>query len=472
MATTAFGKNIDSHVWGSNDDEILHTLWKADSGDIDGRLQARLDSFDASGFTLDYTNVNPDISKGTQFLTMYAAVGGSAVPDIGYNLSPLSTGEQTITLDAEVDSLSVIASNTLSGIDQEGWSGNNNANNHWGWMFGGGNSSFQRSMGFSSHSASVNAHGSSSSSSQLYNLLYTDVNGNLLGSDSAALTELTDTNFTLDWTEITTSSTTNVRIDQSLFFYYGWRLTSPPTTPTTIFCDGSSDCDIIIDTQVEIEASGSTVVTNNSLIYDIDASFENQSTVPDLEPGEQQFIAQEADIIGETGTISTANFNWQLVEFTQKYDSAPVVLATPVTQNAAAGEDDSYIIPTISSVNTTHFNVTICQDNGAATCDPSVVSETLHWFAFSPDANSYSWIDVGTTTVTTDGTDTILNFGKTFSNTPVVWTQAQTYNQNGNIASVTWVEDQATKTTSSTPLIGCVHQGVGDACDTICSNRY
>ena len=64
----------------------------------------------------------------------------------------------------------------------------------------------------------------------------------------------------------------------------------------------------------------------------------------------------------------------------------------------------------------------------------------------------------------TAGADTTLNFGKTFANKPVVWTTPQTYNQNGNIAAHVWVEDTATKTTSSTPIIGCVHQGTANSC--------
>ena len=114
-----------------------------------------------------------------------------------------------------------------------------------------------------------------------------------------------------------------------------------------------------------------------------------------------------ADIIGETGSVSIANFTWSIVPFTNTYSSAPVVLATPVTQNAPASEDDSYIIPTISSTSTTSFNVTICEDNGDITCKPTVVLETLDYFVFDPSkANQYSWMDVGTVNVATDGTNT------------------------------------------------------------------
>ncbi|GBE56466.1 hypothetical protein BMS3Bbin16_00672 [archaeon BMS3Bbin16] len=47
---------------------------------------------------------------------------------------------------------------------------------------------------------------------------------------------------------------------------------------------------------------------------------------------------------------------------------------------------------------------------------------------------------------------------------PVIWITPQTYSQNGNIAAVVWAEDAATKTTTTAPLIGCVHQGTGNSC--------
>ncbi|MCF7865842.1 hypothetical protein K9M18_00200 [Candidatus Woesearchaeota archaeon] len=171
--------------------------------------------------------------------------------------------------------------------------------------------------------------------------------------------------------------------------------------------------------------------------------------------------------IGETGEINLTSMTWQLVELTNTYNNTPVIVAIPTTQNAPASFDDSYMIPTISMVNETHFNITTCLDNGTSTCTPSDVEETIHYFAFDPQAsNQFSWIDVGTVSTTTGGADTTVTFGKTFSNTPDIFTTAQTYNQNGNIAAIAWAEDTATKTTSSALIIGCVHQGTSDACAT------
>ncbi|MDY6766425.1 MAG: hypothetical protein SVW77_03580 [Candidatus Nanohaloarchaea archaeon] len=224
MAVTGYGNNRDSHVWASDDSEIVHTLFKQDSGGINGRITASVSSFDSSGFTLDYTTSNPNAQNGNRFVHIYAAVNSSAEPDIGYDLSPLSTGTQTVSTSVSLDTVSLAASNTIGGIDVERFSGNNNANNHFSWMFGGGNASrsSQVAMGYSTHSDSTNGHHSGSSTISGFYQVFSDRDGNLLGTDVAHIESTGSNQFTLDWTSITTSSTSNVRHDTELFVYSGF----------------------------------------------------------------------------------------------------------------------------------------------------------------------------------------------------------------------------------------------------------
>ncbi|GBE06374.1 hypothetical protein BMS3Abin10_02024 [bacterium BMS3Abin10] len=164
--------------------------------------------------------------------------------------------------------------------------------------------------------------------------------------------------------------------------------------------------------------------------------------------------------IGETGTLNDSVFSAQSIGFNNTYANTPVVLVTPVTDS----NGNNYPIPAVSAVNTTGFDVSLCVDAGSSTCEATYSQETAHYFVFDVDkANQLSWIDAGTkSSVSTDGSSTSLTFGKTFSNAPSVWTTAQTYSQGGNIASVTWADDDMT--TTGVTLIGCVHQGTGNVC--------
>jgi len=193
-----------------------------------------------------------------------------------------------------------------------------------------------------------------------------------------------------------------------------------------------------------------------------------------LTPGEEySFILTPDDpgfgetppgtIIGETGNVSISNHNSVTLEFKNTYTSTPIVIATPATQNGDVGDDDSSLILVIEELNTTHVTFNICQDNGETTCDTTVNEETIHYFVFDVDATYPSWIAVGVqSSVATDGSDTAITFGKTFSNTPYVFTQSQTNNQGNNIAPIAWVDDI---TTTGANFLGCTHQGIADACD-------
>lgn len=166
--------------------------------------------------------------------------------------------------------------------------------------------------------------------------------------------------------------------------------------------------------------------------------------------------------IGETGSIDIDSFDGTIANFSINYSAQPIIFATPVTQNAPSSTDDSYNIPTIFSVGNGGMNISLCQDNALATCSNPTATETVHYFVFDEDkTNKYSWIDIGRINVTTAGGTTTANFGKTLSEIPFVFTTAQTYNQGGNISSITWAGQNTSMTTSSAPLIGCVHQAPG-----------
>ncbi len=168
---------------------------------------------------------------------------------------------------------------------------------------------------------------------------------------------------------------------------------------------------------------------------------------------------------------------WTTVNLLNSYTTAPVIIVTPVTAanceavgacagNSAGGGGGMYPIPLIRNVTTNDFEIAMCVDGGNASCDtdPGVSSETFHWFAFDvDDAANYSWIEVGTTTnVAVDGSGTAETYSTSFTATPDVWTQAQTYSQGGDIGAHAWVTP---KSSSGFTYVGCVHTGTGNDCD-------
>jgi len=178
----------------------------------------------------------------------------------------------------------------------------------------------------------------------------------------------------------------------------------------------------------------------------------------------------------ETGAITfDDSLDWETITFESTYSSNPVILAAPVTaancedagtcmgNSTAQNTGGRYPIPVIRNVGTTSFDMAMCVDDGGETCaaDPGVESETFHWFAFDvDDVGSYSWIDAGTTSsVSVDGTATAETFNLTFSSTPAVWTQAQTYSQAGQIGAHAWVNP---KSTTGFSYVGCVVNPTSD----------
>lgn len=205
-----------------------------------------------------------------------------------------------------------------------------------------------------------------------------------------------------------------------------------------------------------VTPNGSSVVNYSltQLVYNETLNGSNQ------EVGTQEFnITPNQIIYGEAGRISIANFTWTLIEFNQTYSEIPVVIATPTTRNRINLNDTP--IPAVSSVNTTHVNITICMDDGSTTCPTTVAEEDLHYFVFDMNvSNNASWLEVGRIDVVTDGNTDTITFNKTFSNAPDMFGLAQTFNPS-TIAPVTWFP---TITTINATVVACDHPGTGDTC--------
>lgn len=145
---------------------------------------------------------------------------------------------------------------------------------------------------------------------------------------------------------------------------------------------------------------------------------------------------------------------------TVSFDSTPLILATPNSQN----NGDNYPIPRIRNVTTGSFDVSVCLDRGATTCDATANNEDLAIFVVDQDTVACSaGIQAGTVTAATNGANTSFSYGQTFVNTPYVFTTAQTSSQWNNIATHSWVDDI---TAISANILWCTHQGTANACDT------
>lgn len=280
---------------------------------------------------------------------------------------------------------------------------------------------------------------------------------------TVGINNLASTGVDIRRTEERTDSEQTHATEDTLWFVIESGLgNSAPTPPTEIECDSGS-CDITVDASVELNASGSTDIQSHLFTYYLQAALENKTASDDLESGTRASRAEGGgSALGEAGSVDIENFEWHDIQFSNTYTSTPVVIATVVTENAG---DDNSLIATIKQVTTSGFNVTICKDSGSATCDTSAAEETLNYFVFDVDQeSSYSWLDIGTTTIQPNGGSNTVNWDVTFANTPYVFATTNTYNQNGNVAATIWVD--GISTTSATKFIGCTHQGTADACDS------
>jgi hypothetical protein len=168
-----------------------------------------------------------------------------------------------------------------------------------------------------------------------------------------------------------------------------------------------------------------------------------------------------SELIGESGNLSNGNFSWDIITFSNSYDNPPIVIATMVTQNDGSNNGPAVVI---SDINTTHANISICRDAGQTTCNTTFGNETLNYFVIDPDMlDQFDWIDAGTFTASTDGATSGATWSKTFTNTPYLYTTANSYDQTyGEMAATAWVT--GVTTTGGSP-VGCTHQGIGNDCD-------
>ena len=177
----------------------------------------------------------------------------------------------------------------------------------------------------------------------------------------------------------------------------------------------------------------------------------------------QEFQLQPPLAIGEVGSFSVQNNENVIISFQREYDDTPALFMTPKSENA--GGEVPYI-PIIHSINTTHANVSLCQDNGAITCDLTYINEEVSYMIFDINkTNNLSWIEIGSISASTNGATIPISFSKTFDNIPYIFAQTQTYNINSiitnGIAAHSWFP---TITTTTAQIVGCDHPGIANNC--------
>lgn len=203
------------------------------------------------------------------------------------------------------------------------------------------------------------------------------------------------------------------------------------------------------------------------VIFDIvipqDSSSSTLKVVHDF--GIREFTIVELPyFIGEAGSFTVENNENVIISFSRTfYSQPPALFMTPKSDND--GTNSPYA-PIIHSINTTHANVSLCQDNGAPTCDTTYLPEEVTYMAFDVDrTNNLSWAEVGFVNAPSDGSTTGFSFTDTFTNTPYVFGQPQTYNIGGvvsnGIGAHSWFP---TITTTGADIVGCDHPGTGNAC--------
>ena len=216
MSLTSYSNDRNNHVFASSNSNIIRLL-KSDYYDgVDGRVTASLKSFEKDGFTLNYSSVE------SNQLGMYMAVETKLIPELGYTTSPKSTGVQEIDTDVPLNHVQILSSNTISDINVEGFSEDNQLDNNMGWMFGTGNSSHQRSMMVATHSSSQNGHATTSSDSEALRMLYSEQDEQIRGRESASIISMEQESFKLNWTKIENTSNEYVPYDTNLIGYYGF----------------------------------------------------------------------------------------------------------------------------------------------------------------------------------------------------------------------------------------------------------
>ena len=134
-------------------------------------------------------------------------------------------------------------------------------------------------------------------------------------------------------------------------------------------------------------------------------------------------ILKTSDSVGEYGTLSSLDHNWQTVSFTNSYTNPVVIVSDPSFNGAHPGNIR------IQNVGSSSFEARFQEPNymdGAHTTEQAsyVVVESGEW-----EMSDGTRFSAGTTTsnkLTSAGFETI-SFNNSFSNTPSVLTQVQTY---------------------------------------------
>ena len=176
--------------------------------------------------------------------------------------------------------------------------------------------------------------------------------------------------------------------------------------------------------------------------------------------------------IGEAGSFSVQNNQNIIINFTRTtYTQPPALFMTTKTDNAGV---EVPFAPIIHSINTTHANVSLCRDNGAATCDLTYGLEEVTYMAFDVDrTNNLSWAEIGFVDAPTNGATTSFSFTNSFSNTPYIFGQPQTYNIGGvvsnGIGAHSWFPSI---TTTGADIVGCDHPGIANDCAGTATEQF
>ncbi len=86
----------------------------------------------------------------------------------------------------------------------------------------------------------------------------------------------------------------------------------PPSKPTDIECNGTTNCNLEVDEGVDLEGLGSEDYESDTITYYLEVSLGNETTSSDQESGEQQVVAQA----GTTDVIFADDFNTDSGEWT------------------------------------------------------------------------------------------------------------------------------------------------------------
>jgi len=188
-------------------------------------------------------------------------------------------------------------------------------------------------------------------------------------------------------------------------------------------------------------------------------------------------------VIGEIGVVSIGQMQWHNITFRNTYDSIPVVIASPTTNNRGSGQEEcdccastgadaddacDGILPVINWVGTTGFNCTIMYDNGTSAVppvgsEPGITDNLSYWVINTSAIEYYDWIDAGvkddvSSGLTGDNTDSVA-LNKVMSGNPAVFVCAQTYSQEGDLPAYYWVTSTGT---AAFTLQGGVHYSTDD----------